>query len=164
MSNVPKALLTLQISLAQTQASEMALRAGPVEKNGKPLSEAAVQARDIDNARQAVQSLDKLEYTECHRLLNSLDASIGKLVSDFEPLGLSIARQYLSSTKAAPKSLYTEARIGLYRAAKRWNPDSKIPFRVYAKWWVRTQLKRAVSTAEPSDEPLPDNVLEITIR
>jgi len=40
--------------------------------------------------------------------------------------------------------LVQEGYIGLLRAAKRFDPDRKIRFSTYARWWVRAQMTRAI--------------------
>jgi len=40
--------------------------------------------------------------------------------------------------------LFQEALIGLYEAAKRFDPSRRIRFGTYAHWWVRAQLSRAI--------------------
>ncbi len=40
--------------------------------------------------------------------------------------------------------LYQEALIGLYEAARRFDPERRIRFGTYAHWWVRAQLSRAI--------------------
>ena len=40
-----------------------------------------------------------------------------------------------------------EAAVGLYEAAKRFDPDLGYLFTTYARWWIRAQVKDAVGTA-----------------
>ncbi len=40
--------------------------------------------------------------------------------------------------------LVQEGYIGLLNAARRFEPDRKIRFSTYAKWWVRAQMTRAI--------------------
>lgn len=42
------------------------------------------------------------------------------------------------------EDLIQEGFVGLFRAAKRFDPKRKIRFSTYARWWVRAQLTRAV--------------------
>jgi DNA-directed RNA polymerase sigma subunit (sigma70/sigma32) len=163
MPNIYQALLILQVSLALTPAREIALRDVPPRKGGKPRHLGSIQAREIDNAREAVLSLDEGEYAESYALLQALDDTINELISSHFYLAINISDEYASSVKGMRQDLYSEARIGLLRAAKRWTIPNKISFTVYAEWWVRAQLKRAVSKLEPTDDILMDNVLEFDL-
>ena len=164
MHNIHKALLSLQVSLALTPAREIALRDVSTRKDGKPGRLGWIQAREIDNAREAVLSLDEGEYSESYALLRALDDAITELVSSHYYLAISISDQYASSVKGLRQDLYSEAQIGLIRAAKRWTVPNKISFAIYAGWWVRAQLRRAVSQLEPTDNVLVDNVLAFNRR
>ncbi len=42
------------------------------------------------------------------------------------------------------EDLVQEGFVGLWRAAKRFDPHRKLRFSTYARWWVRAQLTRAV--------------------
>ena len=42
------------------------------------------------------------------------------------------------------EDLLQEGYIGLLRAAQRFDPDRGVPFRAYARWWVRASMSRAV--------------------
>jgi DNA-directed RNA polymerase sigma subunit (sigma70/sigma32) len=159
MRSVQTALLSLQASLALTPASEIALRDVPARPDGKPRRIWSIQACEIDNAREATLSLNRSEFEECYGLLRDLDRSIDRLTWKHRGLAMKIACQYLSSVKLSKAHLYTEAQIGLHRAAKRWTTPNQVSFTVYAEWWIRAQVRRAVAKAEPSDVPLPNNVL-----
>lgn len=45
------------------------------------------------------------------------------------------------------QALLQVGRIGLFRAAKRFNPSQGVAFSIYARWWVRSELQGALKDA-----------------
>lgn len=45
-----------------------------------------------------------------------------------------------------PRELAQEGMIGLYKAAKRFDPDRGLRFSTYARWWARAQMTRAIDS------------------
>lgn len=74
--------------------------------------------------------------------------------------GWPVARYYSRRFKLIQMSqqdLLNEAAVGLYEAAKRFNPAAGSRFSTYARWWVRAQLKEALAN-NSSVVHLPDSV------
>lgn len=57
------------------------------------------------------------------------------------------ARRY-NSSRISLEDLEQEAVLGLLAAARRFEPGRGVRFAVYARWWVRAQITRAVQLAE----------------
>lgn len=52
------------------------------------------------------------------------------------------------SAKVSVEDLEQESVLGLLAAAKRYEPGRGVRFSVYARWWVRAQITRAIQLAE----------------
>ena len=71
-----------------------------------------------------------------------------KLAASAARVGKREARRSASPGVSAD-DLEQEAMLGLYAAARRFDPTREVRFGAYASWWVRAQLTRAVQLSAP---------------
>jgi RNA polymerase sigma-32 factor len=65
--------------------------------------------------------------------------ALGKLVRSHLRLVVSVARKH-SRAKLQFDDLVSEGCLGLFEAAKRFDPDRGFRFSTYARWWVEFQI------------------------
>lgn len=56
---------------------------------------------------------------------------------------ISVARRY-TGRGLTLMELVNEGNVGLYRAAKKFNPEKKVRFISYAVWWIRQAIQQAL--------------------
>lgn len=71
-----------------------------------------------------------------------------ELAASAQRVGHQAARKRASS-RIPMEDLEQEAMLGLYAAARRFDPERSVRFGAYARWWVRAQLTRAVQLSAP---------------
>jgi RNA polymerase sigma factor (sigma-70 family) len=57
------------------------------------------------------------------------------------------ARRYAMRRGVAEEDLTQEGLLGLFAAAKRYEPDQNVRFGVYARWWLRAHMTHTVNLA-----------------
>lgn len=57
------------------------------------------------------------------------------------------ARRYAARRGVAEEDLIQEGLLGLFAAAKRYEPDQNVRFTVYARWWLRAHMTHTVNMA-----------------
>jgi RNA polymerase primary sigma factor len=67
------------------------------------------------------------------------------LLEAFLPQIAALARRYSASPRIERLELVQEGAVGLLQALERYDPDRKIPFWAYARWYVRRNMQRLVA-------------------
>ena len=121
--------------LARTPRRAEKTKAGAVSRLEEAI-EAVWTASRTDESIRAAASAAKQAWDQAEMQRWSLAMS-GKRIAHGE------ARK-LAGPFMDEADLVQEGYIGLLRAAKRFDPDRKIRFSTYARWWVRAQMTRAI--------------------
>jgi len=145
--------LAERIVAAEAQATEL-VRSTPMAHlldRQRPRTE-RTRAGDVDVLSSAVEELS--EAARADRSLSTTARRARGAMQEAEDLrwrlamsGARIAAgeaRKLAGAFLDLEDLVQEGFVGLFRAAKRFDPKRKIRFSTYARWWVRAQLTRAV--------------------
>jgi RNA polymerase primary sigma factor len=116
-------------------------------------------AEAADRLSQASQDgvvLDDAEARRLARIQSDGDAAKDQLISSNLRLVAPIAKRYIF--RGVPfMDLVYEGNLGLLRAAERFDPASGAAFSVYASWWIRAAIFRALGRRHwgcfPLDSP-----------
>jgi len=95
----------------------------------------------IERARSTPSLRDGATRAAC--AMTEAERGRWRLAMSAEDVASSEARKH-AGPFIDEEDLAQEGRIGLLNAALRWDPERGIRFRVYARWWVRAQLSRAI--------------------
>jgi RNA polymerase primary sigma factor len=110
------------------------------------------RAGDVDVLAQAIDELRQLAKTdgsvrvvarEARGALDEAEALRWTLAMSGARIAAGEARK-IAGPFLDIEDLIQEGFVGLWRAAKRFEPSRKLRFSTYARWWVRAQLTRAV--------------------
>ena len=85
-----------------------------------------------DEEKDLVQRIKRGDSKSMHRLI------LGNL-----RFVVSIARRYQGKGLSLLE-LINEGNLGLYKAAKRYDPDREVKFISYAVWWIRQSIQKAL--------------------
>jgi RNA polymerase primary sigma factor len=85
-----------------------------------------------DEEKDLVQKIKKGDSKSMHRLI------LGNL-----RFVVSIARRYQGKGLSLLE-LINEGNLGLYKAAKRYDPSREVKFISYAVWWIRQSIQKAL--------------------
>ncbi len=108
------------------------------------------RAGDVDALADAVRELEALADASDRSLVRVARQALSEAESLRWVLAMSGARiavgeaRRLTGAFLDGEDLIQEGFVGLWRAAKRYDPRLKLRFSTYARWWVRAQLTRAV--------------------
>ena len=145
--------LAERIVAAEDRATN-AIRRSPVAARllrKRPRTE-RTRAGDVDVLAQAVHELSLMsrDDSSLRNLAGEAQSSLREAEALRWTLAMSGARiaageaRKLAGAFLDIEDLIQEGFVGLWRAAKRFDPRRKLRFSTYARWWVRAQLTRAV--------------------
>ena len=102
----------------------------------------------VERLRESVAALDKKHplTNKAKQMWNDAEALRWQLVLSAWDLAEREARR-IRIPEMTREDVIGEAAVGLYEAAKRFDPDLGYLFTTYARWWIRAQVKDAVGTA-----------------
>jgi len=142
-----------RIVAAEARATE-AVRRSPLASRldrKRPKTE-RTRAGDVDVLADTIRELEHLARED--RSVRDLAHQARMALSEAESLRWSLAMsgariaageaRKLAGAFLDLEDLVQEGFVGLWRAAKRFDPRRKLRFSTYARWWVRAQLTRAV--------------------
>jgi len=145
--------LAERIVAAEQRATE-AVRRSPVSHlldRKRPKTE-RTRAGDVDVLVSAIEELQALAREQAG--LKAVAREARGAIQEAEDLRwkLAMSGARIASGEARKlagafldlEDLIQEGFVGLFRAAKRYDPTRQIRFSTYARWWVRAQLTRAV--------------------
>ncbi len=64
-----------------------------------------------------------------------------RLIQAFAPLAASVAKRFKPGPGEVDHDLLQEAKVGLMKAADRFDPERENRFSTYAVWWVRAEVQ-----------------------
>jgi len=105
--------------------------------------EALIRAVEILLERARTTPSLREQATRAAHALHEAERGRWRLAMSAEDVARSEARKH-AGPFIDEEDLAQEGRIGLLNAALRWDPERGIRFRIYARWWVRAQLSRAI--------------------
>jgi RNA polymerase primary sigma factor len=136
----------------QIRASEAAALAALGDRADRWLRGLESRKQQLEAIRQAVEALRR-EAGARPSLLDRAGQACGALrAAERQRWRLAMSAADLARQEArrhvgpflSEEDLVQEAYIGLLHAARRWDPERGIRFRIYARWWVRAQLSRTI--------------------
>lgn len=107
------------------------------------LSDAGISAQF-----RAAHSVAMLDDGEAENLVRRWRAdgderALGRLVSAYQKLVLSIARKY-GGGKVSMRDLVQQGNVGLLEAIRRFESERNVPFGVVARTWIRSEISHYV--------------------
>lgn len=145
--------LAHRILAAQERAREAVCKVDAAKKvlAGRPRRKERTRAGEVDRLHKAVEAAvkaaqDDPSIREQVRLAREAMAEAEKLTWELASTGTDVARGEARKLgrPTAMADLLQEGFIGLYQAAKRFDPDRDIRFSTYARWWVRAEMTRSI--------------------
>lgn len=106
-----------------------------VERLGEAVQVATQAGRADERHREAARAAREAWDTG--------EALRWELAMTAKPIAIGEARK-LGGAWLDQQDLIQEGVIGLLEAARRYDPERKIRFHTYARWWVRAQMTRAI--------------------
>lgn len=91
--------------------------------------------------------LAKADRTSARRAKNYLKQASGlrwEMVLEVEPLIRKEAHRFARINFVSYEDLLQEGYIGALNAARRFEPNRKVRFTTYARWWIRAQITRCL--------------------
>ncbi|HLU70053.1 MAG TPA: sigma-70 family RNA polymerase sigma factor, partial [Fibrobacteria bacterium] len=79
-----------------------------------------------------------------HRVKRGDQSALNPLILGNLRFVVSIARRYQGKGLSLLE-LINEGNLGLYKAAKRYDPGRDVKFISYAVWWIRQSITRAIA-------------------
>jgi RNA polymerase primary sigma factor len=110
-------------------------RAGDVDVLAEAVKELEVMARSDESLRDLAHGA-RMALSEAESLRWALAMSGARIAAG--------EARKLAGAFLDLEDLVQEGFVGLWRAAKRFDPRRQLRFSTYARWWVRAQLTRAV--------------------
>lgn len=117
-----------------------------------PVRAGRTRAVAVDRLRDALDraiASDPRRAAPIQARWSEAQAERWKLALSVRPLARREARRVGGGAGMPEEDLIQEALIGLFGAAKRFEPDRGLRFSTYARWWVRAQLTRAIDQHRP---------------
>jgi RNA polymerase sigma factor (sigma-70 family) len=124
---------------------EAGLLAAPVTAGS---TSAEQRTARVERLRESVAALDPKHplANKAKQMWNDAEGLRWQLVLSAWDLAEREARR-IRIPEMTREDVIGEAAVGLYEAAKRFDPDLGYLFTTYARWWIRAQVKDAVGTA-----------------
>ena len=119
-------------------------------------------AMNFNRRTDRVRTADMLSAVEERHLVRAWQGHGDKrardhLINAFAPLAASVAKRFRRGTTEADPDLVQQAKIGLMKAADKFDPERDIRFSTYAVWWVRAEIQ-AYARANTSVVRRPNSV------
>lgn len=114
------------VLLGHKTVSKRAKQLHTEDPNGDALRERAI------NNKQALEKIKKADDVVCKMMAHNL-----RLV-------ISVAKRHRVPPFLSLGDLIQEGNLGLFRAARRFDPEVGVKFSTYAVWWIRHTIGRAL--------------------
>ncbi len=112
----------------------------PCCRKSKPAPKPSRRPKSVDtNANK------EIDLTLARRIQSGDRRALGELVLKYEAFACKMALKAQARSGLELEDLCQEARMGLTKAAERYDPERELAFTTYASWWVRHKLNRYIA-------------------